>query len=345
MDTIVHCLYNSSCLLPSNYKQGDATNICWMYKKAAIVHSSFSENRNMSLRQDLSFKGRTSLVEDQVTGRKTELLLENAKVEDEGPFQFVIGCRNDGYQSTNVVQVNAPVQRVDIIRAGNIFTCSSEGVYPKPELTWSANPKFKVNPQPNTTVQQTEGKLYNISSSLKLPDVDEDLLVSCTVSTRLNEWTSTWRKPIVTNGWAEISCSHMNTSSGGFSLVWRFNDTDIMTWNRTDGQHVSAQWKKHVLAEMGSDVLHLRNLSSDLCGTYRCELSSANETRATHTQLTLNTGGSKIVVGGVIGIIIIVILVIAIAVFVYLVYHYRCQRKNVREANSHEMEPMKHRLA
>uniref|UniRef100_A0A8C5N7V0 Ig-like domain-containing protein n=1 Tax=Gouania willdenowi TaxID=441366 RepID=A0A8C5N7V0_GOUWI len=357
-ETTVSCLYNSSCFLSCNYKTGTATIIHWNYMTGGdvIVHSFFYDKDQFD-HQDPRYKGRTSLVEDQDTERTTELLLKNVKVQDEGKYKCFADSEEHGYKTSYVVlQVDAPVQRVDMVRAGNSATCSSEGVYPKPELTWSSSP------QSSSTVQQTEEKLYNIYSSLKLSDMDGDLLLSCTVSTRLNKWTTTttWRNPIVTTtSRAQISCSHTNTSFMDFNLLWRFNHTHvIMRWNRTDGQHVSAQWKKHVEAEKVSDVLHLQNLSSDQEGTYSCELSRAEETTATHTLLRVETQKdfkerSHVVVPVVVGVtVVFLIVIIMVPVYRFCCksdqsfFHWLCpmrgqppERGRVQN-NEQEMKPM-----
>lgn len=80
----------------------------------------------------------------------------------------------------------APVKKVNIQRAENIITCSSEGIYPKPELAWSTSPSSK-----NTTVQLTEQLLYNISSSLIVSHSETDQDYSCTISTRRNRRRAT----------------------------------------------------------------------------------------------------------------------------------------------------------
>uniref|UniRef100_A0A8C5GU19 Ig-like domain-containing protein n=1 Tax=Gouania willdenowi TaxID=441366 RepID=A0A8C5GU19_GOUWI len=318
----VSCVYNSICILSCSFRY-EADVLHWDYitwTGHVNVHSYY-ENKDQFEDQDPRFNGRTSLVEDQVTGRKTSLMLKNVKVQDEGKYKCFADSEKHGYKtSTVVLQVDAPVQRVDMVRAGNSATCSSEGVYPKPELTWSSSP------QSSSTVQQTEEKLYNISSSLKLSDMDGDLLLSCTVSTRLNKWTTTttWRNPIVTTtSRAQISCSYTNTSFMDFNLLWRFKHTHvIMRWNRTDGQHVSAQWKKHVEAEKVSDVLHLQDLSSDQEGTYSCELSRAEETTATHTLLRVDIMDTQKYIKADVWSVVVAMVVLVIVLIVVLVY--RC---------------------
>ncbi|XP_028296629.1 CD276 antigen-like [Gouania willdenowi] len=185
----VCCVYGSNCTLSCSFRQ-ETDDLYWSYitKTGQVNVHSFYKNRDQLDHQDPRFNGRTSLVEDQVTGRKTALMLKKVKVQDEGTYKCFVSNRY-GYQLIYVVlQVYAPVQTVDMVTSGNSITCSSEGIYPKPELTWSSSP------QSNKTVQQTEEKLYNISSSMKLSDMDGDQL-NCTVSTRFNNFTSTWMKP------------------------------------------------------------------------------------------------------------------------------------------------------
>uniref|UniRef100_A0A8C5GTB9 Ig-like domain-containing protein n=1 Tax=Gouania willdenowi TaxID=441366 RepID=A0A8C5GTB9_GOUWI len=191
----VSCVYNSICILSCSFRyETDVLHWDYITRTEHINVHSYYENKDQFEDQDPRFNGRTSLVEDQVTGRKTSLMLKNVKVQDEGTYRCFIS--NDDYGAQTGAAVWSPAALcdsplLDMVRAGNSATCSSEGVYPEPNLTWSSSP------QSNSTVQQTEEKLYNISSSLKLSDMDGDLLLSCTVSTRLNKWTTTttWRNP------------------------------------------------------------------------------------------------------------------------------------------------------
>uniref|UniRef100_A0A8C5GED2 Ig-like domain-containing protein n=1 Tax=Gouania willdenowi TaxID=441366 RepID=A0A8C5GED2_GOUWI len=176
----VCCVYGSNCTLSCSFRQ-ETDDLYWSYitRTGQVNVHSFYKNRDQLDDQDPRFNGRTSLVEDQVTGRKTALMMKKVKVQDEGTYKCFFRMNNDEYQPIYVVlQVYAPVQTVDMVTSGNSITCSSEGIYPKPELTWSSSP------QSSNTVQQTEEKLYNISSSMKLSDMDGDQL-NCTVMLRL----------------------------------------------------------------------------------------------------------------------------------------------------------------
>uniref|UniRef100_A0A8C5GE44 Ig-like domain-containing protein n=1 Tax=Gouania willdenowi TaxID=441366 RepID=A0A8C5GE44_GOUWI len=126
----VCCVYGSNCTLSCSFRQ-ETDDLYWYYitRTGQVNVHSFYKNRDQLDHQDPSFNGRTSLVEDQVTGRKTALMLKKVKVQDEGKYKCF------------VKEVFSPVQTVDMVTSGNSITCSSEGIYPKPELTWSSSPQ------------------------------------------------------------------------------------------------------------------------------------------------------------------------------------------------------------
>lgn len=85
----------------------------------------------------------------------------------------------------------APVQKVNIQQTGNQMTCSSEGLYPKPNLTWTTSPPSNMSLQYKTTAQETQQLLYNINSSLMVSERVKDLDYSCTISTHRNRKRAT----------------------------------------------------------------------------------------------------------------------------------------------------------
>lgn len=64
--------------------------------------------------------------------------------------------------------LTAPVGKVNIQREENNITCSSVGIYPKPQLTWSTSPPSNEAFTNPTEVRKTEQLLYNISNSMTL---------------------------------------------------------------------------------------------------------------------------------------------------------------------------------
>ncbi|KAG7217341.1 hypothetical protein INR49_021638, partial [Caranx melampygus] len=179
--------------------------------------------------------------------------------------------------------------KVNFQQVADNITCSSEGIYPEPQLTWSTSPPSNVTFKNQTKVQKTEQLLYTISGSLILSDTD--LNYSCTISTRSN-----WRRvtllktaSINTSDTATISCSTSVTSVTGFSLTWRFNHSQIiLTQTRADVPcTVSEEWKQQVKGVSESGSLMLQDLSSHHEGTYTCELSDAEETLISNTVLRI----------------------------------------------------------
>uniref|UniRef100_A0A3Q3AQ74 Ig-like domain-containing protein n=1 Tax=Kryptolebias marmoratus TaxID=37003 RepID=A0A3Q3AQ74_KRYMA len=179
----VTCVFSSSCLLPCHFQVGTLPLIHWIYMPAedTYIHSYYFNQDQQGYRDQL-FRGRTSLFKDQISRGNASLLLRGVKVQDEGRYK----CR----MSFCMFLFAAPVSEVSISQEGNRITCSSEGIYPEPELTWSTSPPSNMELQNRTRVQQTEEQLYSISSSLMVSDRDPDLSYSCTVRTQRNQKTA-----------------------------------------------------------------------------------------------------------------------------------------------------------
>ncbi|XP_014850459.1 PREDICTED: butyrophilin-like protein 2 [Poecilia mexicana] len=146
-----------------------------------------------------SFRSRASLSEDQISRGNGDLLLRGVKVDDEGTYWCKVFTTGIYYRHSVDLTVEAPVSPVRIHQHGNGITCSSEGIYPQPELTWSTSPPSNMTLQNRTTVHQTEEKLYDISSSLTVPDEDPGLIYSCIIRTRRN-----WRRVFLNNPEPEL---------------------------------------------------------------------------------------------------------------------------------------------
>ncbi|XP_025766386.1 programmed cell death 1 ligand 1-like [Oreochromis niloticus] len=241
-DTEVSCVYMENCTLACSYEGADVV-IHWHQVSAGNlpVHSFF-HNQDQPENSAQRFRGRASTFKDQISRGNASVLLTGVKVQDEGRYRCYTSTINGNKESFIKLKIDAPVHKVDVHQVENGITCRSEGIYPKPELTWSTSPPSSLTFKNTTTVQQTEQQLYNISSSLILSGSDHDLNFICTVSTRRNR-----KSEIVLNG---------------------------TVTNYT----VSEKWKQHVkkLSESGS--LTLQDISADQEGTYTCEVSDAEET-------------------------------------------------------------------
>lgn len=189
-DAEVSCVFMESCILPCRF-QGDSDGdafIEWTLMKEiqTSIHSYFS-NQDQLTQQDEHFRGRTSLFKEQISKGNASLRLKWVVLQDEGRYKCSSRGNNDSFIS---LKVDAPVHEVNIEKVGNRITCSSEGIYPEPVLTWSTRHPSILKSA--TIVRQTR-RLYSINSSLIPPDPKQDftdITYSCTVSTRSNNKTA-----------------------------------------------------------------------------------------------------------------------------------------------------------
>ncbi|XP_054863001.1 uncharacterized protein LOC111583053 isoform X1 [Amphiprion ocellaris] len=193
-DTKVSCVFMERCILPCSFQVADQINIRWHSITRDFNVHSFYYNQDQLRSQHQIYRDRTSLFKDQISTGNASLQLTGVTVQDEGIYQCYISTVNAPQISLTNLTVYAPVQDVNIQQVENRITCSSEGIYPQPELTWSTTPPSNINLLYSTTVQQNEQQLYSISSSLILSPNDTDLLYSCTISTPTNRRRAAWRK-------------------------------------------------------------------------------------------------------------------------------------------------------
>uniref|UniRef100_A0A3B4YRU0 Ig-like domain-containing protein n=1 Tax=Seriola lalandi dorsalis TaxID=1841481 RepID=A0A3B4YRU0_SERLL len=190
----VSCVFRESCILPCSFQGGTDVVIHWTQVTAGDLHvHSFYHNQDQLAYQVQRFRDRTSLFKDQISRGNASLQLTGVKVQDQGRYKCHTSVIRGNKDSINILFFfAAPVDQVDLQQVENRITCSSEGIYPEPELTWSTSPPSNLNLQHKTTKQKTEQLLYNIRSYLILSD--SDLGYSCTVSTRRNRKRATlWR--------------------------------------------------------------------------------------------------------------------------------------------------------
>ncbi|XP_043961155.1 CD276 antigen-like [Gambusia affinis] len=299
--TIVSCLLNQNCILPCQF-ENRITDMKWQHENSLIVSYDHRGSRSSE-----SFRSRVSLFEDQISRGNGDLLLRGVKVDDEGEYVCSATINGVYYGHFVLLTVEAPVSDIRIHQDGNRITCSSEGIYPQPELTWSTEPPSNTVLQNRTTVHQTEEKLYDISSSLTVPENETDWIYSCTIRTRKNQRRATLAEP---GAEVTICCTSLNISKS--SLVWRFNQRQIIL-TKTDRNisSISEDWRKHVRKVSASGSLTLQDVTSDQEGVYSCELSHDEETIITH--LYLRRTGENLVVSELIRWTVVCVVIAAAA--------------------------------
>uniref|UniRef100_A0A096MDG0 Ig-like domain-containing protein n=1 Tax=Poecilia formosa TaxID=48698 RepID=A0A096MDG0_POEFO len=193
-DPTVTCVFRQNCILPCNVDPSSETIIHWDHLTSGEhnVHSYYDTEDQLG-RQDQQFKGRTSLFQDLISRGNGSLMLTGVKIQDEGRYSCYSSTERGSRKTFIQLKVEALI-KVSIKLVENRIICSSEWIYPQPELSWSVYPPSELEINSPTMVHQTEEQLYSISSSLLVSDSFKDLKYSCTVSSGRNKKTASFSK-------------------------------------------------------------------------------------------------------------------------------------------------------
>nr|XP_029138045.1 butyrophilin subfamily 3 member A3-like [Labrus bergylta] len=281
----VFCGIEENCTLPCTFPTGEDVVISWKETTTKEILLHYYNNQDHPKNKAQRFSGRTSLSSE----KEASLCLTGVTVQDEGRYECYVSIPDSpAKQSTMDLKVDAPPRKVNIQQVGNRITCSSEGIYPQPELTWSSSPPTNLTVADTPTVHQKE-KLYSINSSLTALNVS-NLDYSCTISTGRNKRRATLSKPAfinIFNTETTISCNQNITNTSPTDFTWRFNHSEVIL-NRTtakDSYTVPAEWRVYLKSVSTSGSLILKDLTSDQEGIYTCEVNTAKETFVTNTFL------------------------------------------------------------
>uniref|UniRef100_A0A3B4AAP8 Ig-like domain-containing protein n=1 Tax=Periophthalmus magnuspinnatus TaxID=409849 RepID=A0A3B4AAP8_9GOBI len=109
-----------------------------------------------------SFRGRTSLFEEELSTGNASLLLSGVKVQDEGRYECYVSTMSSpgAVRSVNLLSV-APVLWVSLQQQGQQLICRSERVYPKPSVSWSPEPE----PRPEPPITSSQSGVWSVHSS------------------------------------------------------------------------------------------------------------------------------------------------------------------------------------
>ncbi|KAK5599613.1 hypothetical protein CRENBAI_018410 [Crenichthys baileyi] len=326
--TEVSCVFLESCVLPCSFQSYGDDVIHWFYITTGEIHvHSFYDNQDQLGHQDQNFRGRTSLFRDQISRGNASLLLRGVKVQDKGTYKCYTSTVHGNKQAFVNLKLDAAVSKVSISQVENRIICSSEGIYPEPELSWSTIPPSNTTLQNRTTVQQTEEQLYSISSSLMVSDSGSALIYSCTIRTQRNKKRAAFRKlpASVSSSVATIPCTASNSSLHNSTLTWMFNHNQVIVHQVETSSTFTAseRWSKHVKDVSASGSLMLQDLSSNQEGVYTCELSDEEGTLITNILLKIENGGPSSVAGTVSAVLTVIVLV-ALLIASLLIYNRRC---------------------
>nr|XP_061820689.1 butyrophilin subfamily 3 member A1-like [Nerophis lumbriciformis] len=279
-DKDVWCRLNESCLLPANSTALDDMIIDWfkMSPEEIFVHS-YSNNQDNPELQDKQFENRTSLFKEHIKDGNFTLLLKNVVIADEGRYKLHVKNKSSNHMSFIKLHVEAAVTTINIQQDGNNLTCSSSGIYPKPQLTWSTEPLLPHALQNATKVDNGTGEtLYSISGWLVVAgDNTSQVDYICDVRSHSSR-RLTWKNGStvsVSGSETVINCPFL---TGERSVVWTFNNRTIVKMSNST-TNISEEWEEQVKEESTSGSLSLHSLSINHEGRYTCQVDNARETR------------------------------------------------------------------
>lgn len=130
-------------------------------------------------RQHSSFRGRASLPKDQLLKGNAALQITNVKLQDAGVYLCMISYGGADYKRITL-KVNAPYRKinqrisVDPATSEHELICQAEG-YPEAEVVWINGDRQSLRGKRTVTTSQTEEKLLNVTSSLRVNATANDV--------------------------------------------------------------------------------------------------------------------------------------------------------------------------
>uniref|UniRef100_A0A674P7M7 Ig-like domain-containing protein n=1 Tax=Takifugu rubripes TaxID=31033 RepID=A0A674P7M7_TAKRU len=200
----VVCAVSEDCVLPCSFHPGSNETIQWFRQGLGVYTfkrgDGSEDGRNKGHEQ---LAGRTSLFQDQISRGNASLLLMWVKVEDQGRYMCYTSTDIDNSENFIELKVEGHIseeyvimffwtnshRRCSFFFVNDTIICSSERIYPEPELSWSTNPPSPMRDPPKPEVQLMEDGLYNISSTIVKNSTA--LSSSCTVSAGRNKRKTT----------------------------------------------------------------------------------------------------------------------------------------------------------
>ncbi|XP_053715942.1 CD276 antigen homolog [Synchiropus splendidus] len=268
-DVTVYSRFMRDQILPCSFLSGDDLLVHWYKERKDLAVHSYHKGQDQLDHQLPQFRGRTFLFHEQLPRGNASLLLKEVQVSDRGRYTCYTSNSRERQESSVNLEVEAPVTKVSIVQEGDNITCSSEGIYPEPQVTWSRNKTA------DTRIEKTEQLLYNIRSSVR---VDDEGGYTCHVRTLQSSRraTLTTARGIILSGPEDtLDCPALK--SPVTSVTWWVNDSIIV--QREGHLNVTEGWRDHVKDLSMSGHLTLQNLTPDLRGIYTCEVTNEDETK------------------------------------------------------------------
>ncbi|KAK3541089.1 hypothetical protein QTP86_012748 [Hemibagrus guttatus] len=315
-DVTMTCVWSSSCLLPCSSQYHDI--IHW-YKdgKKNSVHTFYAKADQLEL-QDVDFKGRTSLFGDQIPQGNASLLLSSLRTTDEGRYKCYTATSSENKEQFIKLSVQAPVKNVDLKMKSGEISCSAEGIYPEPQISWYRDGSTVENLIVKT--ERNKEGLFSVSSVFT-QTVKENTTYTCSISSgdETLKYTASLRQEniaIFSGQDATIHCPASRETSGNSSITLTFGDSSIILNISPISQlPKDTEWKGKKLHAALDGTVTIHNLENqEHTGPYRCVRASTWSRQEVLTQVQIKSDHSQtgVVVGVVIAVIVIVCIIAAI---------------------------------
>ncbi|KAK6305566.1 hypothetical protein J4Q44_G00243460 [Coregonus suidteri] len=298
--TYVTCLFHEDCMLPCSFKPTGAVVIHW-YKQQIPVHSYYYNKDQYGL-QNKNFNGRTCLFNSQIAHGNASLLLKRIKVQDKGRYKCYTSTRKRNQETFVNLGVKALIQSVRIEMTGEVVSCSSQNIYPAPQVAWTTDPPSGPETLQNSTIKTPDSKgLYTVESTVRIVGNVSDHAYFCSVisADKVQVWTVSLRQQVELIGETgqELSIPCIAPQNlQNFSLTWTFtrtNDPTLILSYDSRIRRTSNLWEGRAGLEqdqvlMGNGSLLLHNPESqEHSGTYTCTFTGFQRRHMVQTQVNI----------------------------------------------------------
>ncbi|KAJ8276697.1 hypothetical protein COCON_G00084490 [Conger conger] len=194
-DTSVTCTFSEDCVLPCTFKASSDEVIHWNRNKLS-VHAYYRAADHLD-KQDKHFKGRTSLFKDQIKHGNASLLLRNCNIQDSGKYQCYTSTKQGNQEKLINMKVHAPIRSVNIEKIDEEVICSSKGIYPAPNLSWTTDPPTQSDMLNNSTqTTQDPNGLYSVQSKVRFMGNVSNCTYICSVTSAdgMQKWTTSLKQ-------------------------------------------------------------------------------------------------------------------------------------------------------
>ncbi|CAK6953814.1 hypothetical protein PFLUV_G00192410 [Scomber scombrus] len=303
----VTCIIHDDCILPCSFRPTGTVVIHW-YKQQIPVHSYYYNKDQFGL-QNKHFSGRTYLFNSHIPHGNASLLLRRVKVQDKGRYKCYTSTRKGNQEIFVNLEVKALIQSVIMEMSDEMVTCSSQNVYPVPQVTWATDPPSAQDALENATIKITDHKgLFTVESTLRILSNHSNYTFFCSFisADKTQVWTVSRKNQesitqeeghalsipcIAPQSLQNFSLSWTFTSSSEFTVILRYDSRTRHTFILWEGQAELDQ--DLLLLGDGSLLLHKPD-SEEHSGTYTCTLSGLQSRHIVLTKVNITVASISV---------------------------------------------------